>query len=174
MRKSILFFALTALLVAGLCYTSGSGAEATGLLMALTIPPTFPARNTGEQQVHFFRKRVQFADIAALTAGLKIGRLPAKAFITGVEFFTTATPFNSATTDTISVGTTAATGTEICAATTVHTASTYARVASPAGAGLAVTNAGEVDVFLKYAQSGAVATAGDATVVVSFIPDIDQ
>lgn len=173
MRKSIIFFALTSLLVAGLYFMGGADAGAAGLVTALTLPATFPARNSGEQNTHFFRKRVQFADIAALTAGLKIGRLPSKAFITGVEFYTTATPFNSATTDTISVGTTAATGTEICAATTVHTASTYARVASPAGAGLAVTGSGEVDVFLKYAQSGAVATAGDATVVIHYIPDND-
>jgi hypothetical protein len=141
-------------------------------VMALTLPPTFPARNSGEQNMHFFRKRIQFADVTALTAGLKIGRLPSRAFVTGVEVHT-GTSFNAATTATISVGTTAATGTEICAAQDVKTTG-YIRVASPTGAGLAVTASGEVDVFLKFAQTGGSMTTGDATVIVHYMPDNDQ
>lgn len=179
MRNKYLSIALGAalLVVAGLAYAYGFHLEAaltggTGAILALTLPPTFPARNSGEQNTHYFRKRIQFADVTALTAGLKIGRLPSRAFITGVEVHA-VTSFNAATTATISVGTTAATGTEICAAQDIKTAATYIRVASPVGAGVIVTGSGEVDVFLKLAQTGGSMTTGDATVVLHYLPDND-
>lgn len=143
----------------------------SGLALALTVPPTFPARNTGEQQLHFFRFRFQFGQITALAAGQKIGRLPARSFIHSIKFYK-ATAFNSATTDTLQLGTTAA-GVDILAATSIAAAG-YADLTAAAGLGIVVGTAAEVDIFAKYAQTGAAATVGDMTIVIAYIPDIDQ
>lgn len=146
-------------------------AGAGGAILALTIPPSFPGRNSGEQQLHFYRKRFTITDVPALTAGLKIGRLPSRAFIHSVKLHKT-TAFNSATTDTIQIGTTAA-GVDVLAATTIQ-GTGYVDLTAAAGLGVVVGLTGEADIFLKYAQTGAVATAGDVTLIIAFLPDNDQ
>jgi len=150
-----------------------SPAVGAGLgLLALVVPPAVAARNSGEQQLHFFRVRMQFNNLSALTAGVKIGRLPARAFIAGVSIHT-VTSFNAGTTATIALGTTQG-GVDILAATDIKTVGA-SNVAVPfAGSGLAVTGAGEVDIWAKFAQTGGAATTGDSTIVITFIPDNDQ
>jgi hypothetical protein len=133
------------------------------------------ARNDGSQKVQFIRRRVQFSDLnIAAGTGVKIGRLPSRAFIDAVKLHLT-TVFNSTTSDTLQLGTSAS-GTDILAATNVHTgASTgYSNQSSAAGLGLAVTASGEVDVFAKLNPGTAsTATTGDVTVVISFTADND-
>lgn len=145
---------------------------AAGLgLLALTIPPSLPARNSGEQQLHYFRYRFGVNNVPALSAGVKIGRLPSRAFINSIALHK-STAFNSATTDTIQLGSTAA-GVDILAATTLQGAG-YAALTSAAGLGIVVGTAGEQDIYAKYAQSGGAASAGDVTLVISYFPDNDQ
>lgn len=149
----------------------GVGA-AGGVMQALVVPAAYPGRNSGEQQIHFFRKRFTVADVPALTAGLKIGRLPANTFLHSIMWNKTVA-FNSATTDTLAIGSTNA-GVDFLAATTLQGAG-YVNHTAAAGLGLvAATIAGEADIWLKYAQTGAVATAGDVTLVLAFIPNNDQ
>lgn len=134
------------------------------------------ARNDGSQNIHFIRRRFQFTDIGiAAGVGVKIGRLPAKAFIMQISMHIT-TVFNSTTSDTLQIGVSAADA-SILAATNVHTgASTgFSNITAAAGLGKAVTDSGEVDVFAKL-NPGTVSTAttGDVTVVIEFAPDNDQ
>ena len=147
-------------------------AAGAGSLLALTIPPTLTSRNSGEQQLHFFRYRLQFASLSALTAGVKIGRLPARAFIHGVSIHT-VTSFNAGTTATIALGSTSG-GADILAATDIKAAGASSVAVPFAGSGLAVTGSGEVDLWAKFAQTGGAATTGDATLVLTYIPDNDQ
>jgi hypothetical protein len=143
-----------------------------GTLLALTVPPTLSARNSGEQQLHFYRFRFTSANIPAMAAGVKICRLPARAFINSIALHV-STAFNSATTDTIQLGSTAS-GVDILAAgTSIHTAG-YLAPTTPAGLGIVVATTGEQDVYLKYSQTGGAATAGDFTLIITYIPDSDQ
>jgi hypothetical protein len=134
------------------------------------------ARNDGSQKVHFIRRRVQFSDLnIAAGTGVKIGRLPNRAFVSAVKMHLT-TVYNSTTSDTLQLGTTA-TGVDILAATNVHTgASTgFSNLTSAAGLGLAVTGSAEVDVFVKLAPGTAsTATTGDVTFTIEYIPDNDN
>lgn len=143
-------------------------------VLALVIPPAVAARNTGWQNVHTFRVRMTPANAAALNAGVKIGRLPSRALIQFMALHV-STAFNSATTDTIQLGSTNG-AVDLLAATTLRTAG-YTPLTSAAGLGIFNNNAGtagETDIWAKYAQSGAAATAGDATLVIGYLPDNDQ
>lgn len=125
------------------------------------------ARNDGSQKVHFIRKRFQFGD-SGLTAGVKIGRIPARAYISGVSWYK-STAFNSGTSDTVAIGSTAG-GSDILTGTTVQSTG-FVSHSSAAGLGLAVTT--ETDVFIKWTATGTAATAGDVTLVINFHPDND-
>jgi hypothetical protein len=140
--------------------------------LALTVPPTLSARNSGEQQINFFRYRFTVANVPALTAGVKIGRLPSRAFITSIALHK-STAFNSVTTDTIQLGSTAS-GVDILAATDIKSAAGYAALTAAAGLGIVVGTTGEQDIYAKYASTGGAASAGDVTLVIAFIPDSDQ
>jgi len=147
-------------------------AAGLGLLLALTIPPSIAARNSGEQQLHYFRYRFTVANVPALSAGLKIARLPSRAFINSISVYV-STAFNSVTTDSIQLGSTAS-GVDILAAGTSIHAGGYTALTSAAGLGIVVGTTGEQDVYLKYASTGGAASAGDATLVITYFPDNDQ
>lgn len=161
-------YALTQLDSQGLAGLLGIG----GTALALTVPPTFPARGDVDQRLHYIRVRLVVAQVSAFAAGKKIARLPSRAFLHSI-MVDKRTAFNSATTDTVQLGTTAA-GVDILAATDIKTAAGFVNVTAAAGLGNAVNNTGEVDVFMRYLQSGAVATLGDVTVIIAYIPDADQ
>lgn len=136
-----------------------------------TIPPTFPARNNGEQSPIGFAFRFQFANIGAFAAGAKCGlRLPARSFISRIQFYKT-TAFNSATTDTLQIGVTQ-TGAEILAATTIQ-GTGYADLTAAAGLGMIAAAIGEVDLWVRYLQSGAAATVGDMTLLLQYYPEVN-
>lgn len=152
----------------GLAILLGTG----GTALALSVPPSFPARGDVDQRMHFMRIRLVVANVTAFAAGKKVGRLPSRAFVHSI-MVDKRTAFNSATTDTVQLGTTAA-GVDILAATDIRTASGFVNATAAAGLGNAVNNTGEVDVFMRYLQSGAVATLGDVTVLICYTPDSDQ
>lgn len=138
-----------------------------GGIMALTVPPSFPARGDTDQRLHTIRFRFQQSvNLASFAAGRKLCRIPNRAFIHSIKLYKT-TAFNSATTDTIQLGSTAA-GVDILAATTIQGVG-YVDLTAAAGLGMVVAN--EFDLFAKYVQSGAVATAGDVSVLISYSLD---
>lgn len=136
-----------------------------------TIPPTYPARNNGEQSPLCFAFRFQFANIGAFAAGAKTGlRLPARSFLRRVQLYKT-TAFNSATTDTLQFGVTQ-TGAELLAATTIQ-GTGYVDLTAAAGLGMIAAAIGEVDVWARYLQSGAAATVGDLTAILEYYPEVN-
>lgn len=125
--------------------------------------PIGTARLNHTQQVHFFRKRVNYND-AGIATGVFFGTLPAGAMLTNLNVRVN-TAFNAATTNALNVGTTAG-GTQIF--TDVATAGAR----SPAIPNLSF--AVDTDLFAAYAQTGAAATAGQADIVVGYAPNTDQ
>ena len=131
------------------------------------------ARDTGQAMVHFYRKRVRFSDAAFASAnGMKIGRLPARAYI-GLIDWHVATAFNSGTSDTLQLGSTPGAA-DILAATTIH-ASGITHHTAAAGLGIAVTPTftTDVDIWAKWTASGAAATAGELVLIIFYVPELD-
>lgn len=130
------------------------------------------ARDDFSQRLLYIRRKVTITD-TGLSAGIKIGTLPARAFIHSIAWHLEVS-FNSVTTDTLQLGTTA-TGTNILAATSVHGATGYQAFASAAGLGFGATSGtSDVDVYTQWAQTGGAGTAGSVTVVIAYITDHDQ
>lgn len=130
-----------------------------------------PARQTQNQQVHYLRKTVNYND-ANIATGIRFANaLPAGAFMlpTYVEI---ETVFNAATTNVLTVGTNSSSYNDIVAAGDVDEGVTgITEVATAVGKGL---TSADVDVYVKYAQSGTAATTGKATIVIPYIPNNDQ
>ena len=152
---------------------------------ALTSPPSFPARVLANQTTVHFRKTVNFND-ANIAAGVKIGAIPAGAFITGIKCYVT-TAFNAATTNNLLIGSTAAGGQYLASGVTAGTNCVAAttgmqNITAAAGLGFAVTaptntptgSTGAWDVFVSYTQTGTAATAGQDTYVIEYVAADDQ
>lgn len=135
--------------------------------------PAGTGRKTHMQLVHYLRKTVNFND-ANIAAGVVMGTIPggdtnaANAINGGamivVQNVRVRTAFNAGTTNALNVGTTAG-GTQLF--TDVATAGAR----SPAIANLSFLV--DTDIFVQYAQTGAVATAGAAEIVIGFVPNND-
>lgn len=125
--------------------------------------PIGTARQTQFQQVHYFRKRVNFND-NGIAAGVFFGTLPAGAMLTDLDIRVT-TAFNAGTTNAINVGTTAG-GTQI------FTDAATAGARSPTIPNISFAT--DTDLFVQYAQTGGAATTGLADIVVGFVPNNDQ
>lgn len=121
-----------------------------------------PARELHTQQVHYLRKRVNFGD-AGIGTGVIMGTLPAGARILG-QHVVCAVAFNAGTTNALNVGT-AAGGTQL------FTDAATAGQRAPATTNLAF--AADQDVYVQYAQTGTAATAGQADVVITYVPNND-
>jgi len=144
---------------------------------ALNVPTgaIFSARLNTTQQVHYYRLVVNFND-PGIAAGVKFGRLPANTYILSIDAHV-KTVFNAATTNVLTMGT-STTATEIFDAATANASineasATVQHLTAAAGLGTAVTASGEVDLYVKYTQSGTAATTGQAVIVVAYIPDND-
>lgn len=125
--------------------------------------PVGTARLLHTQQIHFFRKRVNFND-SGIAAGVFFGTLPAGAMLTDLDVRVT-TAFNAGTTNALNVGTTAG-GTQIFtdAATAGHRQPTIPNISF----------ATDTDLFVQYAQTGTAATTGLADIVIAYAPNTDQ
>ena len=129
------------------------------------------ARDIGANVVQTIRYRALVGNLAALQSGVRIGRIPLRAFISKISWHKVAA-FNSTTSDTMSLGTSAA-GVDILAATTVHDTG-FVNHTAAAGLGLAVTATDDTDIFAKLIPGTAgTATTGDATITIEFIADHD-
>lgn len=155
-----------------------------GSAFALTSPPSFPGRVLANQTTVHFRKTVNFND-ANIATGVKIGAIPAGAFIVGVKCYVT-TAFNAGTTNNLLIGTTATGGQWLASGVTAGTNCVAATtgiqsITAAAGLGLSVTNGatpsgstGAWDVFVSYTQTGTAATAGAVTYVIEYVAADDQ
>jgi hypothetical protein len=138
---------------------------------------TIPARQFTSQQVSYYRVTVNFNDPRISTAQ-KFGRLFKNTFITGIACHVT-TAFNAATTNVLTMGTTLASANEIIDAATStksidESSATYQAVTQAGSLGVSVTSGADVDLYVKFTQTGAAATAGKATCTLAFIPDNDM
>ena len=124
-------------------------------------------RNFLSQQKQYYRGQVNFND-AGIGTGVAFGALPQGAFITAVMAWVT-TAFNAATTNVFTLGTTKANANEISASGTINPATLgFVNGTAAAGLGMAVTATGPVTLYVKYAQTGAAATAGALTFLIEY------
>src|SRR6476661_888985 len=86
--------------------------------MTTSLNTTIPARDAGEQQVQYLRKRYTFADVAATVT---VGVLPAGASVIGGGVHV-ITAFNATTTNVLNVGYIGATTVASAYATALTTA----------------------------------------------------
>ena len=125
------------------------------------------ARNSGTQQVHFIGRDVTFATVGIGTADtVKIGRIPAGSFICAA-YVRITTAFNAATTNVLTVGQNATANTDIVAAGELNEGATGVSVVLT---GASLTFANDTDIYVRYTQTGTAATAGAATIVITYIP----
>ena len=136
--------------------------------MTTGTPGTTARRNTA-QQVGYLRFKVNYNDAAS---GVAVNKqfLPAGALIVGTDVIV-STAFNAATTNTLSVGTVGDSTTNVVNAQSV-TAGGFTSDIVPTGAALGPLSA-DKQIQVTYSQTGAVATAGAAYVVIKFVQDND-
>jgi len=125
-------------------------------------------RQLHEQQTHFLRKTVNYND-SGIAGGVQMpAALPAGARITAIRVYVD-TAFNAGTTNNLLIGTTAG-GNDV--ATTSDTAAGTAGYKSVT-TGLTKTFAADSSIYVAYTQTGTPATAGAATIIIEFVPNID-
>lgn len=122
-------------------------------------------RQLAEQSPVYLRKSVAYntANIASADSVL-VGYLPAGAQILDIIVNVTAA-FNAGTTNVLTVGTSAGSDADIVAAADVNEA---AVAATRVTTGLTLAVAAPVAVYAKYTQTGTAATAGAATIVITY------
>ena len=125
--------------------------------------PIGTARILHHQQVHYFRKRVNYND-AGIAAGVFVGTLPAGAMLLMLAVRVN-TAFNAGTTNALKAGTTA-TGTEL------FTDAATAGARFPTVPNLSFAT--DTDFYVSYAQTGTAASAGQADIVITYAPNNDQ
>lgn len=149
-----------------------------------TIPETIATRGGSTQELRYYRKVVNFNDaLVGSATPPKFGRLPAGAFIVGY-WCEVSTAFNAATTNVLTVGTTAASANELFNAGDINEGVIGFTVGArglgtilTGGAGIGVNApaaTSEVDLYVKYTQSGTAATAGVATIVIAWAGNNDR
>ena len=118
------------------------------------------------QQVHYLRKRITFADSAAVTVGV----LPAGAVVLrgGVAV---QTAFNAATTNVLDIGTS---GDDDGFATDLALGAVGVIVADEMATSNDWYSTSEQTITATYAQTGTAATAGVGFVWIEYLPNNDQ
>jgi hypothetical protein len=124
------------------------------------------ARQDPRQVLNTLKKTVNFGDVGISTGVAFDNYLPQNAFIENV-LVEVVTAFNAATTNVLTVGTVGAGYNNIVAAADVNEALAGVYQATRA-LGRSLTAAGDVLPFAMYTQTGAVATAGQAIIVIFY------
>jgi len=122
------------------------------------------------QQTHYLRRTVAF-NSAPSGAQVKIGALPQGAIVLSTSVAVTEA-FNAGTSNDLIVGTAGDDDALVATAGVTETAVGLTRV-PPATLAGAVAPTADTDLFAKYTQSGAAATAGRAVVIVEYAPNND-
>lgn len=134
--------------------------------MATGTPGT-TARQLPYQMVHYLRKKITYADNGNT---VDVGTIPAGALIlkplSGVAI---ATAFNGGTTNTLDIGPSTDTGTDLWATALALGATTFVPIDE------AVSNLVAADTKVQAkVVSTAGATAGEAYIVIAYVPNNDQ
>lgn len=128
------------------------------------------ARKNSTQQLGYLRFKVNFND-AGIAGGVNKQSLPAGALVLGTDVFVGAA-FNAATTNVLTVGLGGVANNLVAAADVDETAIALTKGIKPTGTALGPL-AADSQVTVTYAQTGAVATAGWAIVVILYVCDND-
>lgn len=167
--------AVVALIIgsAALFAVKGPGAVALDIDQSRTMQ----ARTNRDLQVNYYRITVNFNDPRVGTAQ-KFGRLLQNTFITSIGCHV-ITAFNAATTNVVTIGTSLANSNEIVDASTANmsineASANYQAMTAANALGVTATSGADVDLYVKYTQTGAAATAGKVTCVINFVPDNDM
>lgn len=128
------------------------------------------ARQSHLQHVHYLRADVAYNTASSGTA-VSMGMLPANAVVLATDI-SIQTAFNAATTNVLIVGTSGDDDALVAAAGVDETAVASTRV-TPATLAGRLSSSADTEIFWKYTQSGTAATAGAATITVTYIPDND-
>ena len=133
---------------------------------------TFAARQSVDQQIHYLRFVVNYNDTSISGGARSYGALPAGAIIVGTDVYIN-TVFNAGTTNVLTVGTNTTTSNNIIAAADVdETATGLTQNVKPTGTALGPLSA-DIDVYVKYAQTGTAATTGKAYIIIKYVTDND-
>lgn len=134
------------------------------------MPGPNNARVLHTQQTHYFRKRVNFGDTGVST-GLYVGTLPTGAMIVDAVARVNVV-FNAATTNVLTCGTNNPNYDNIIGVADVNEAvlGGYRAAVLTAAGGV---YAADTDIYARYTQTGAVATTGQADIVVTYTPNND-
>ena len=136
-----------------------------------TGTPGSTARKNALQLVHYLRFTLNYGD-SGIASGVGKQWLPAGALIIGSDVYVGAA-FNAGTTNVVTVGTNATAYNNIIGSADVdETTVALTKGIKPTGTALGPL-ATDTQVFAMYAQTGTAATAGTATVVISYIPNND-
>lgn len=154
--------------VAALMLFGGVAAQA---ISPLKGNATIAARVFPLQAVHTYRATVNFGD-PSISSGVQFGTLPKNASIIGVQV-EVITAFNAATTNVLTFGTTSTNANELVNASDVNEGVTGV-TAVTRGLGQSLTSSGETGLWGKYTQTGTAATAGQAVVIITYVPNNDQ
>jgi hypothetical protein len=135
--------------------------------MATNLAPASPpARLDPRQVTNTLKKTVNFGDASIATGVSFANSLPMGAFITQV-LVEIVTAFNAGTTNPLTVGTVSTAYNNIVSTVDVN-AGTAGVYEATRGLGRSLTAAAEVTPFVKYAQTGTAATAGQAVIVIVY------
>lgn len=128
-------------------------------------------RQTQYQMPHYIRFAVNYND-TGVSSGVVKGTLPSGAQLLDIIVNVT-TAFNAGTTNVLTLGSTSTATQYVAAGDLDETATGAVRIAPTAAWGSASKMASDLDLYVKYAQTGTAATAGAATIVVCFAPNND-
>ncbi|UGA46661.1 hypothetical protein HU230_0011715 [Bradyrhizobium quebecense] len=129
------------------------------------------ARRNAAQMVHYLRFAVNFNDVG-IAAGVRKQTLPAGALIIGTDIHV-GTAFNAATTNVLTVGSAAGANADIISGAAANEGATGLTQNIPPTGAMLGPIAADTPVFVQYTQTGAAATAGQATIVIKYIPNND-
>lgn len=133
--------------------------------MTTSLNTGVSARDAGENQVHYLRKRITFADVATTVT---VGKLPAGAAVTGggIQIITA---FNATTTNVANVGYIGATTNASAYATALTTAAVGLIVLDELAATTNIQGTVEHTVTVAPTETGAASTAGVADVIIQYV-----
>lgn len=121
------------------------------------------AQQYHQNVLHFLRREVNYND-PGIAAGLVIGRLPAGAQVVQA-LARVRTTFNAGTTNVLTVGTNASTYDNILGTADIAEGSAGNNIAPTANLQEALS---EVDVYVKYTQTGTPASQGKAVIHIAY------
>lgn len=123
-------------------------------------------RKVHTQQVHYIAKQVTYSDSGISAGTLEFpARLPPNACIVFAHTWV-KTAFNAATTNVLTVGTVSGTANDILTGGDVDETATVGTLTKGVGV---ISSTAEKQIFAKYTQTGAAASAGVAVITIGYI-----